>query len=98
LQFNQQGLDKLPFAGNSVLNAKDKCTQKERESIMKNRDRKTSISKAGTLEEIGGFWDEHSLAAYWDQTEAVEFKINAERRRRIAIDPDSYKQISISSR
>jgi hypothetical protein len=65
---------------------------------MKNQDNKTSISKADTLEEIGEFWDDHSLADYWDQTEAVEFKINAARRHRITIDPDLYNQISISSR
>jgi len=31
----------------------------------------TSISKARTLEEIGDFWDTHSLADYWDDTHEV---------------------------
>lgn len=65
---------------------------------MKNQDNKTSISKADTLEEIGEFWDEHSLADYWDQTEEVEFKIRAVRRHRITIDPELYNKISSSSR
>ena len=29
-----------------------------------------------TLEEIGEFWDTHSLADYWDETYEVEFRIN----------------------
>ncbi len=28
----------------------------------------TSISRAGTMEEVGEFWDTHSLADHWDQT------------------------------
>ncbi len=27
-------------------------------------------------EEIGEFWDTHSLADYWDNTQEVEFQIN----------------------
>ncbi|MGA9381020.1 MAG: CopG family antitoxin [Phormidium sp.] len=37
---------------------------------------KSSISKASSYEEIGEFWDEHSLDEYWDQTYPVEFTIN----------------------
>ena len=29
-----------------------------------------------TPEEIGEFWDTHSLADYWDETEEVEFQVN----------------------
>ena len=29
-----------------------------------------------TPEEIGEFWDTHSLADYWDQTNAVNFQVN----------------------
>ena len=29
-----------------------------------------------TLEEIGGFWDTHSLADYWDETQEVEIQVN----------------------
>ena len=36
---------------------------------------KTSISKAGSYEEIGEFWDTHDLADYWDQTHPVEFDV-----------------------
>jgi len=55
---------------------------------------KSSISKAGTLEEIGEFWDNHSLADYWEQTEAVEFKIRAARRHRATIEPELYQKIT----
>ena len=27
-------------------------------------------------EEIGEFWDTHSLADYWDETHEVEFRVN----------------------
>jgi hypothetical protein len=37
---------------------------------------KSSISQASTYEEMGEFWDTHSLADYWDQTEPAEFEID----------------------
>ncbi len=58
----------------------------------------TSLSKVATLEEIGDFWDTHSLADYWDQTHEVEFEIRVPRRRRIALDPDVYAQIEAQAR
>ena len=64
---------------------------------MKKENRKTSISKANTPEEIGEFWDNHSLADYWDQTEAVEFQIRASKRHRITIETELYDKITISS-
>lgn len=54
----------------------------------------TSISQARTLEEIGEFWDTHSLADYWDQTHEVEFEVRAQRRRRVTLDPDVYARIA----
>ena len=55
---------------------------KKKESVMnKNKKlKKTSISKAGSLEEIAEFWDTHSLDNYWDQTHEVEFEVRAKRR------------------
>lgn len=56
----------------------------------------TSISQAQTLEEIGAFWDTHSLDDYWDQTHEVAFEmifnLNAEaqsRRARMSVRPPS---------
>ena len=43
----------------------------------------TSISKAKTPEEIGDYWDSHSLADHWDQTHDVEFEVRAIRQRRL---------------
>jgi len=54
---------------------------------------KTSISKAKTLEEIGEFWDNHSLADYWDKTKEVEFNVRAQKRHRITIEPELYDKI-----
>ena len=58
----------------------------------------TNISKAGTLEEIGDFWDEHSLADFWDQTHEVEFEVRAQRRRRVTLEPDVYLRIQEQAR
>lgn len=58
-----------------------------------NEDPKTSISKAKNLDEISDFWDNHSLADYWDETREVTFEVRAQRRRRITIDPDIYSQL-----
>jgi len=35
----------------------------------------TGISKARGPEEIGEFWDQHSLDDYWDQTLEAEFEV-----------------------
>ena len=58
----------------------------------------TSISQAETLEEIGDFWDEHSLADFWDQTHEVELKVRAKRRRRVTLEPDVYERIEEQAR
>jgi len=58
----------------------------------------TSISKGRTIEEIGEFWDNHSLADYWDQTEEVKCEVRAKRRRRITLDPEVYSKLEIQAR
>jgi hypothetical protein len=49
--------------------------------------RLTNISKAETFEEIGEFWDTHSLDDYWDETHEVEFEVRAKQRRRVTVEP-----------
>ena len=61
-------------------------------------EKRTSISEARTLEEIGNFWDEHSLADYWDQTRQVEFEVRAKRRRRVTLEPEVYQRIEQQAR
>ena len=58
----------------------------------------TSISKAGTVEEIGEFWDSNSLDDYWDQTREVEFEVRAKHRRRITLDPEIYERVEVQAR
>jgi hypothetical protein len=58
----------------------------------------TSISKAHTVDEIADFWDNHSLADYWDQTHEVEFEVRAQRRRRVKIDPEVYSKLEAQAR
>jgi hypothetical protein len=36
---------------------------------------KSSISKARSYAEIGGFWDEHDLSDYWGKTRKVKFDV-----------------------
>ena len=40
-----------------------------------NNDQRSSISNAHSPEEIGEYWDSHSLADHWDQTHEVVFEI-----------------------
>ena len=58
----------------------------------------TKISKARTLDEITDFWDTHSVADYWDETEKVEFEVRVARRRRVTLDPDVYQKIETQAR
>ena len=58
----------------------------------------TSISHAQTLEEIGEFWDTHSLDDYWDETHEVEFEVRAKQRKRITVEPHIYKQLEAEAR
>jgi hypothetical protein len=55
--------------------------------------RRTSISNAQSIQEIADYWDSHSLADSWDQTQEVEFEIKAQRRHRIVIDPEVFEKL-----
>ena len=58
---------------------------------MKESDRegRSSISGASTVEDIGEFWDSHSLADYAEEMAEVSFDLRA-RRRRITPDTEPY--------
>ncbi len=58
----------------------------------------TGISKARTIDEIAEFWDTHSLADYWDQTREVVFEVRAQRKWRVALDPEIYAQLKVQAR
>ncbi len=58
----------------------------------------TSLSQAQTLEEIGEFWDTHSLDDYWDETREVEFEVRAKQRKRITLEPQIYQQLEAEAR
>jgi hypothetical protein len=58
----------------------------------------TSISQAQTLEEIGEFWDTHSLDDYWEETREAEFEVRAKQRRRITLEPEIYKELEAEAR
>lgn len=48
-----------------------------------------------SYDEIAEFWETHSLADYWGQTEAAEFEIdpNARRRYLVALDPGLIRRV-----
>lgn len=56
-----------------------------------NDDRRSSISNARSPEEIGEYWDNHSLADHWEQTREVEFEIRAPHR--ITLEPEVYERL-----
>ena len=53
----------------------------------------TSISKAGTLEEIAAYWDTHSLADHWDETYEVNFEVRMQRKCCVTLTPEIYEKI-----
>ena len=57
-----------------------------------------SVSQSRTLEEIGEFWDTHSLDDHWDKTREVEFEMTAQRRRRVIVEPQIYKELETEAR
>jgi hypothetical protein len=59
---------------------------------------RTGLSKAQTPEEIGDFWDSHSLADSWDRTREVEFDVRALRRHRVTLDPQVYTELETQAR
>ena len=50
---------------------------------MKNKSQDPMPSPDATPEEIGEFWDTHSLADYWDETEEVEFQVNLKSQQKV---------------
>ncbi len=42
------------------------------------RKNKTAISKASSYEQIGEFWDTHSVADYWEKTKPARFQVRIE--------------------
>ncbi len=58
----------------------------------------TSLSNARTPEEIGEFWDTHSLDDFWEETREADFEIRAAKRKRVTLEPQIYKQIEAEAR
>ena len=50
----------------------------------KNKKRDPMPPPDATPEEIGEFWDTHSLADYWDETHEVEFQVNLKSRQNLS--------------
>ena len=58
----------------------------------------SSISHAGSPEEIAQYWYTHSLDDHWDKTHEVAFEVRAQQRRRITLDPELYEKIEAQAR
>jgi len=60
---------------------------------------KSSISKARDYNEIGGFWDIHELADYWDETRPAEFEVDIQSELiYYAVDNELSDKIQASAR
>ena len=58
----------------------------------------TSNSKTRSIEELGEYWDAHSLADHWGDTRKASFIVRATRRSRVTIDPAVYGQLETLAR
>lgn len=63
-----------------------------------NKSRRSSISNADSYEDIGKFWDTHSLDDHWDETHEVEFQVSAIQRKRVALEPEIYKELETEAK
>ena len=76
-----------------ILSARD-MDPKERRNMKENKNEQvTSISKARTLEEVADYWDTHSLADHWDETQEVDFEVRMQRKCRVTLTPEIYEKI-----
>ncbi len=50
---------------------------------MKNKTQDPMPPPDATPKEIGEFWDTHSLADYWDETQEVEFQVNLKHKKKV---------------
>jgi len=56
---------------------------------------KSSISNAGSYQEIGEYWDRHDLADVWERTESVGFTVNITSvRKYFPLDIDMSNRVS----
>ena len=46
------------------------------------------IPRFKSYEEMGEFWDSHSLSDYWDETEPAEFTVSEGARKRYLVSFD----------
>ena len=63
-----------------------------------NQTRLSSISKAGSYEAMGEFWDTHDTADYWDQGYDVEFEIRIPRRHPVNIEAEIFERVNEQAR
>jgi hypothetical protein len=50
------------------------------------------------LEEAADFWDTHSLADYWEQTQEVEIEVKAPRRQWVVLAGELAQQVAERAR
>ena len=65
----------------TLYTAKD-MDNREQEIKKENKKRDPMPPPDATPEEIGEFWDTHSLTDYWDETDEVEFQVNLKSQQK----------------
>ena len=51
-----------------------------------------------SIEEAAEFWDKHSLADYWDETQEVDIEVRIPRRTRITLAAEIARQVAKAAR
>lgn len=70
------------------MSLKDKLTMQETKTKDQLPENFTSIDAAAE------FWDTHSLADYWDQTQEVEIEVRAPRRQWVALTRELTQEVT----
>jgi hypothetical protein len=68
--------------------------------MRKNKKKRDPIPESfNSIEEAGEFWDNHSLADYWDQTHEVKGRVDTTRQVFLtALEPNLFKKIGECSK
>lgn len=62
-------------------------------------DRREPIPESfDSIDEAAVFWETHSLADYWDQTQAVDIEVRAQRRCRVTLAPEVWDRVVSQAR
>jgi hypothetical protein len=65
---------------------------------MSAKEGRTPVSGASSAEEIGEYWDTHSLADHWEEGHDVALDVQLVRRHRVTLEAGLYAKIAKEAR